>query len=201
MSKVTTVGRGTERGLRMTGPGDGARTGQIVPCATCRQVLLSISFSGQIGHHVAMSSSPAGSPGGPAAPPDHARAAEAVRQRRLEFGWTQEQLAERSGVSAATVRKIEAATQPHYRDLTCTRLCSALGWPPEALDLLRSPQRRAATAAIPIEATTAGVDVAITPPSARAVELAALNGRLAHLDARQWERLVAFVDGLTATDG
>lgn len=152
--------------------------------------------------------------------PAHVQAAEAVRHRRLELGWTQDHLAERAGVSAATVRKVEAAAQPHYRDLTCTRLCTALGWAPDALDALRTRPGRPSLGTRELLTTTSSPAAAPTPdspgepdsprvpdsPSARDTdapsdaEIAALSGRIARLDARQWERLMAFVDGLTATD-
>lgn len=144
---------------------------------------------------------PGGNP--PTPPPDHEAAAEAVRRRRLTLGWTQDQLAERSGVSAATVRKLEAAAQRHYRDLTCTRLCAALGWEPDVLDALRAPSRtgddRTPREAGPAPVRPPGTG-APPPGGPRRAELAALNGRLAQLDERQWDRLVAFVDGLTADD-
>lgn len=132
-------------------------------------------------------------------------AAAAVRRRRLELGWTQEQLAERSGVSAATVRKIEAGAQSRYRALTCTRLCSALGWAPDALEGVSTPppteasDRPRAGALDAVDATIGSLPPAPST-AARATELAALNDRIAMLDAQQWERLVAFVDGMTATD-
>jgi len=152
--------------------------------------------------------------------PAHERAAEEVRHRRLELGWTQDHLAERAGLSAATVRKVEAAAQPHYRDLTCTRLCAALGWAPDALDALRTRPRRplletrqllttSSPASSPAPRTTGASAPESRRPSTRATpvadapsdaEIAALNGRIARLDARQWERLMAFIDGLTADD-
>lgn len=132
------------------------------------------------------------------------RAAAAVRRRRLELGWTQEQLAERSGVSAATVRKLEAGAQSHYRALTCTRLCTALGWAPDALGGVSTPLRAdapAPRAAALDAAQSANGSLPSAPlPVTRQAELAALSSRIATLDARQWDRLVAFVDGLTAMD-
>lgn len=133
--------------------------------------------------------------------------AAAVRRRRLELGWTQEQLAERSGLSAATVRKIEAGAQPTYRALTCTRLCTALGWAPDALDSVSTPPRseapnRRAPALDGVNGPH-GASGSLPPASSTSpgdVELAALTNRIARLNARQWERLVAFVDGLTSTD-
>lgn len=126
-----------------------------------------------------------------------------MRRRRLELGWTQDHLAERSGVSAATVRKLEAAAQPTYRDLTCTRLCTALGWTPDALNALRPEQRQGIDRPSdePHHPRPTAEPVTVDELGAlREAELAALNGRLAQLDERQWERLVAFVDGLTSPD-
>jgi len=144
-------------------------------------------------------------PGTLPALPDHVAAAAAVRRRRLELGWTQEQLAERSGVSAATVRKVETAAQTHYRDLTCSRLCAALDWAPDALDTLRSIQRRPDHETQQLLTTSSSApgttDVARAGSGAPSdAEVAALSERIARLDARQWERLLAFVDGLTAID-
>lgn len=164
------------------------------------------------------------SSGDPARQDAHQQVADAVRQRRLERGWTQEQLAERSNVSPATVRKLEAAAPGRYRDLTCTRLCAALDWPPDALDAVRS-SRRSGTSATPPPTASASITTGspatpaarptpsdpaprdVTPqgsprpaPAPREVELAALNGRLAQLDERQWERLLAFVEGLAGDD-
>lgn len=175
---------------------------------------------------------PSSRPGSPAdhdgSFPAHERAAEEVRHRRLELGWTQDHLAERAGLSAATVRKVEAAAQPHYRDLTCTRLCAALGWAPDALDALSTRPRRSdleqrqllttTSPSSPTSPSAASAASAASAPSTRGpqrtpaprgdseagapsdAEIAALNGRIARLDARQWERLMAFVDGLTAID-
>jgi transcriptional regulator with XRE-family HTH domain len=168
--------------------------------------------------------------------PAHERAAQEVRRRRLEFGWTQDHLAERAGLSAATVRKVEAAAQTHYRDLTCTRLCAALGWPADALDAIRTGQRRpaletgqlltttsspspstsstqAASSSRSLSTTSGRPDARRGPrgtapdTSSEAVDgapsdadVAALSERIARLDGRRWERLLAFVDGLTAID-
>jgi DNA-binding XRE family transcriptional regulator len=126
-----------------------------------------------------------------------ARAARAVRQRRLELGLTQEDLAEAADVSPATVRKVESGTQAHYRDLTCTRLAQALGWDPGALNDLRRPGTSRDTT--PAQSTT------VNTPGPADIELAALNGKVAQLSNEQRALLLAYLKGLTdagaATNG
>jgi transcriptional regulator with XRE-family HTH domain len=68
--------------------------------------------------------------------PDPTGVGLAVRARRLDLGWTQQQLASAAGVSLATVRNVEAGAQAHYRALTRHGICRALGWPPDALAAL-----------------------------------------------------------------
>jgi len=119
------------------------------------------------------------------------RAALAVRQRRLELGLTQENLAEAAGVSPATVRKLESGSQAHYRDLTCTRLAQALGWDPGALDDLR---RGGPTAPRPQPTPSAA-------PTAGDAELAAFSGKVARLSHEQRALLMAYLDGLTDAGG
>lgn len=57
---------------------------------------------------------------------------EKVQQRRLELGLTQDEAAERGGVSGTTWRNIEKGNGTSYRALTLSGVCRALGWPPNA---------------------------------------------------------------------
>ena len=62
------------------------------------------------------------------------RVAEAVRDRRLTLGWTQQDAADRAGVSLATWRLIESAGRDRYQDLTVRGVCRALGWSATTFD-------------------------------------------------------------------
>lgn len=50
-----------------------------------------------------------------------------VQRYRAERGWSQEELAERSGVNRVTVSRIETGTASNIRKSTLTALASALG--------------------------------------------------------------------------
>ncbi len=66
------------------------------------------------------------------------RLGDAVRERRLALGWTQQEAADRSGVSLATWRLIELAGRERYQELTLRGMIRGLGWPREAVDRLRA---------------------------------------------------------------
>ncbi|WP_341538459.1 helix-turn-helix domain-containing protein [Streptacidiphilus pinicola] len=57
----------------------------------------------------------------------------ALRGLRAAAGLTQEQLAERSGVSVRTIRRLETGALPDPRLTTLNQLAAALGVPPQAL--------------------------------------------------------------------
>ena len=62
---------------------------------------------------------------------DWAAVAVAINERLSGLGWRQRDLAERSGVSLATVREIQRHTVERRRSpRTLQSLSSALGWPP-----------------------------------------------------------------------
>lgn len=62
---------------------------------------------------------------------DWAAVALAINERLSGLGWRQRDLAERSGVSLATVREIQRHTAERRRSpRTLQSLSSALGWPP-----------------------------------------------------------------------
>jgi transcriptional regulator with XRE-family HTH domain len=63
---------------------------------------------------------------------------DAVKERRLALGWTQQEAAERSSVSLATWRLIELGGRERYQELTLRGVIRGLGWPLDALDRLRS---------------------------------------------------------------
>jgi transcriptional regulator with XRE-family HTH domain len=62
---------------------------------------------------------------------------EAVDARLQELAMTQRDLAAASGVSVATIRKIQHGSQTSYSPTTLTRVAAALGWAPDAIDALR----------------------------------------------------------------
>lgn len=62
---------------------------------------------------------------------DWAAVAVAINERLSGLGWRQRDLAERSGVSLATVREIQRHSVERRRSpRTLASLSSALGWPP-----------------------------------------------------------------------
>jgi transcriptional regulator with XRE-family HTH domain len=62
------------------------------------------------------------------------RLAGAVRARRDALGWTQAELAARSGVSEPTIRVIETARRSSYQRATLRAIAEALGWPTDSPD-------------------------------------------------------------------
>jgi transcriptional regulator with XRE-family HTH domain len=66
------------------------------------------------------------------------RVGDAVKDRRLALGWTQQEAADRSGVSLATWRLIELGGRERYQDLTLRGLVRGLGWPLDAVDRIRA---------------------------------------------------------------
>jgi transcriptional regulator with XRE-family HTH domain len=62
---------------------------------------------------------------------DWAAVAVAINERLSGLGWRQRDLAERSGVSLATIREIQRRTVERRRSpRTLESLSAALGWPP-----------------------------------------------------------------------
>lgn len=64
--------------------------------------------------------------------------ADRVRDAREQKGWTQQQLADRAGVSQATIGNIEAGTRSHPRSLL--KIAAALGRRPEWLQTGRGQE-------------------------------------------------------------
>jgi transcriptional regulator with XRE-family HTH domain len=62
----------------------------------------------------------------------------AVKDRRLALGWTQQEAADRAGVSLATWRLVELGGRERYQELTLRGLIRGLGWPVDAVDRLRA---------------------------------------------------------------
>ena len=77
-------------------------------------------------------------PRDPQSPEGWTRLGEAVRERRLSLGWTQQEAAERSGVSLATWRLIELGGRERYQELTLRGLIRGLGWPLGSVERLRA---------------------------------------------------------------
>jgi len=118
-------------------------------------------------------------------PPLPRREAEAIRTRRLELGWTQHRLAHESGISVATVRKLEGHKQPYYRALTLVPLCVALGWSPDALNSMLAP-----------DGATPGPDPDTPALPESPSRLAAFDGDLSGLSHDELGELAEFVRNL-----
>jgi transcriptional regulator with XRE-family HTH domain len=58
----------------------------------------------------------------------------AAKDRRLALGWTQQEAADRSGLSLATWRLIEIGGRDRYQELTLRGLARGLGWPVDAVE-------------------------------------------------------------------
>ncbi len=66
------------------------------------------------------------------------RVGNAVKDRRLALGWTQQEAADRAGVSLATWRLIELAGRERFQELTLRGLVRGLGWPVGSIERLRA---------------------------------------------------------------
>jgi transcriptional regulator with XRE-family HTH domain len=66
------------------------------------------------------------------------RVGDAVKDRRLALGWTQQEAADRAGVSLATWRLIELAGRERFQELTLRGLVRGLGWPVGSIERLRA---------------------------------------------------------------
>ncbi|HVN50748.1 MAG TPA: helix-turn-helix transcriptional regulator [Acidimicrobiales bacterium] len=66
------------------------------------------------------------------------RVADAVKDRRLTLGWTQQEAADRAGVSLATWRLVESAGRERFQELTLRGLVRGLGWPVGSIERLRA---------------------------------------------------------------
>lgn len=51
----------------------------------------------------------------------------AAQERRLDIGWTQEQVADRAGVSRAWLIRFESGVHPRIETSKCLRVLSVLG--------------------------------------------------------------------------
>lgn len=70
--------------------------------------------------------------------PDWPALAQAINDRMQETGMTQRELAERSGVSVATLRRIQSAFPQRRSPVTLAAISRALSWPDDHLrDVLR----------------------------------------------------------------
>lgn len=114
------------------------------------------------------------------------RVAKTVRRRRVEMGRTQQDIAEQAGVSLATWRLVETAGRDRYQDLTVRGLTRALGWRPEAIDLLLAGDVPDDELLVP------------TPPSASAEVPAGLARRWRDLSAEEQSKVEGFIEGLLA---
>lgn len=127
-------------------------------------------------------------------PPLPRREAEAIRTRRLELGWTQHRLAHESGISVATVRKLEGHKQPYYRALTLVPLCQALGWPSNALNAMLPPGASTdADDAHQPNAPQPDEFISVDDPGTEPDAIAAFDGDVAGLNPNELAELAEFV--------
>jgi transcriptional regulator with XRE-family HTH domain len=114
-----------------------------------------------------------------------------VQRLRRERGFTQERLAEASGITVRTVQRIEAGNSATLE--TQALIARTLG---VELDDLRTPEEAAAAETAPVEAAAARASVAEAPPTrpARTPDPAPVR-RDADDAARQQERRDAMRDG------
>jgi transcriptional regulator with XRE-family HTH domain len=66
------------------------------------------------------------------------RVGDAVKDRRLALGWTQQEGADRAGLSLATWRLVELGGRQRYQELTLRGLVRGLGWPLGTIERLRA---------------------------------------------------------------
>jgi transcriptional regulator with XRE-family HTH domain len=105
----------------------------------------------------------------------------------LALGLTQAELASKSGISVATLRKLQHGRESTYGALTLHRIAGALAWDPEELTRrLRSepPERPLEKAAPPDDGLTSQGDLAL------------LTGAWAELSAAERHELLRFADYL-----
>lgn len=134
----------------------------------------------------------------PDTPPLPHREADLIRMRRLELGWTQHRLAHESGISVATVRKLEGNKQPYYRALTVVPLCLALGWRPDSLDTLLAPGTGSSTGTESGTQAHQSADSVVDDADNHGAGtqqdlLAAFDGGLKGLDQDQLDELAEFL--------
>ena len=72
-----------------------------------------------------------------------------LREVRRERGLSQEELADRAGISAATVARLERQRKAACRGRTVARLAAALGEQPASIGLLAAPDDTSAAAVQP----------------------------------------------------
>lgn len=114
------------------------------------------------------------------------RVARTVRRRRVELGRTQQDIAEQAGVSLATWRLVETAGRDRYQDLTVRGLTRALGWRPEAIDLL-------------LAGDVADDDLLVAAPSIPTADVpAGLARRWRDLSVEEQSKVEGFIEGLMA---
>lgn len=72
---------------------------------------------------------------------DWAAVATAVKERRLELGLRQKDLADRADMDPSTIRNLEKQARDNFDDLTLSKVSKALGWPPLWLDAISRGER------------------------------------------------------------
>lgn len=112
---------------------------------------------------------------------DWQRVAAAVRDRRASLRWTQQQAAERAGISLANWGVVEAAGRTSYRPSTLRGICIALRWSTDSIDrILRGEEPIEVPDDVPHGVSYRQVDGRVNPETVSLTErLADLAGELA----------------------
>ena len=117
--------------------------------------------------------------------------ATAIRRRRIAEGRTQQEMAERAGVSLATWRLLETSGRDKYQDLTLRGVTRALGWGPDAIEELlagKDPGLQGEK----LEKSSGSQEVEVPVGLAR---------RWSQLTADERSKVLGFVEGLFAGRG
>ena len=126
------------------------------------------------------------------------RVALAVRDRRLNLGWTQQEAADRAGVSLATWRLIESAGRDRYQDLTVRGVCRALGWSANTFDDIVA----GGDAPTPEESQTPSERPAVSPrPRFDGTIPAGFARKYLELTPEEQAMVQGYVEGLAARHG
>jgi transcriptional regulator with XRE-family HTH domain len=118
--------------------------------------------------------------------------ADTLRQRMQELGLDQRQLAQRAGVSAATLRELQQGTTGNQLPSTLAKISRALDWPSDALIRLVSalPDEPAATVVTPTDGAKRTYDPPSITPTRALQRLVELEDELRELRAQVTQAVI-----------